>query len=129
MNHPASISLISVCLPICYLRAPFLSPVNHQVTPAKRDKLDHVIEEAIDHWESRAGVALALGQLSPQATPDQVQQLIKFFVPDSLGDRNTEVAALMLEAATALIDCHGEVCCLQTWSREHVPISVTFIDN
>ncbi|KAF2363096.1 HEAT repeat [Trinorchestia longiramus] len=79
-----------------------------KMTPAKRDQYDRVVEEAIDHWEGRAGVGLAFGQLAPVVEEKQVVQLINFFVPEALGDRNREVASIMLEAATALINCHGK---------------------
>ncbi|XP_047737876.1 eIF-2-alpha kinase activator GCN1 isoform X2 [Hyalella azteca] len=79
-----------------------------KMTPAKRDQYDRIVEEAIDHWEGRAGVGLALGQLAPVVEEKQVVQLINFFVPEALGDRNREVAGIMLEAATALINSHGK---------------------
>lgn len=102
------------------------------MTPAKKDKLDHIIEEAIDHWEGRAGVALALAQLAPLANQDQVQHLVKFFVPEALGDRNPEVANLMLEAATALIDYHGEVCTDSGFESEYmmlILLAVMFVSR
>ena len=83
-----------------------------QMTPAKRDQYDRIVEDAIDHWEGRSGVALALAQLAPHVEEGQVVQLVNFFVPEALGDRNAEVASNMLEAATALINFHGKVKCL-----------------
>lgn len=79
-----------------------------KMTPAKRDQYDRIVEDAIDHWEGRSGVGLALGQLAPIVEEKQVVQLINFFVPEALGDRNKEVSENMLDAATALINCHGK---------------------
>ena len=90
----------------------FKSNFDVQMTPAKRDQYDRIVEDAIDHWEGRSGVALALAQLAPHVEEGQVVQLVNFFVPEALGDRNAEVASNMLEAATALINFHGKVKCL-----------------
>ena len=80
-----------------------------QMTPAKKDQYDHIIEEAIDHWEGRSGVGLALIQLAPLLDEKSVVSLAAFFVPDALGDRNDDVRKDMLNAAMAVVDSHGKV--------------------
>lgn len=77
--------------------------------PAIRDKYDRVIVEAVDLWEGRAGVAVALKQLAPLLNADTVVTLANFFVPDALGDRQVEVRNKMLEAAMAVVNSHGKV--------------------
>ena len=47
---------------------------NVAMTPEKRDHLDHLISPSIDHWEARAGVALALGALAPLLDDKQVHR-------------------------------------------------------
>ncbi|KAG7170707.1 eIF-2-alpha kinase activator GCN1-like 1 [Homarus americanus] len=79
-----------------------------EMTPAVKDQYDRVVMEAIDLWEGRAGVALALKQLAPLLQADTVVTLANFFVPDALGDRNTEVRNKMLEAAMAVVNSHGK---------------------
>lgn len=79
-----------------------------EMTPARRDQYDRIIEEAVDHWEARAGVALALTQLAPLLNTEAVVTLANFFVPDALGDRHPEVRNKMLEAAMAVINKHGK---------------------
>lgn len=82
------------------------------MTPAKKDQYDHIIEEAIDHWEGRAGVGLAFYQMAPLLKEKSVVALAKFFVPEALGDRNENVRKAMLDAAMALVNHHGKVCIL-----------------
>lgn len=80
-----------------------------QMTPAVRDQYDRIVSAAVDLWEGRAGVAMALHQLAPLFTSDIVVVLANFFVPDALGDRNAEVRNRMLEAAMAVVNSHGKV--------------------
>lgn len=80
-----------------------------QMTPAVRDKYDRVVIEAVDLWEGRAGVAMALQELAPLLTSETVVTLANFFVPDALGDRNAEVRNKMLEAAMSVVNSHGKV--------------------
>lgn len=79
-----------------------------EMTPAVRDKYDRVVVEAVDLWEGRAGVAMALQQLAPLLTTETVVTLANFFVPDALGDRNAEVRNKMLEAAMSVVNSHGK---------------------
>ena len=80
------------------------------MTPAKRDQYDRILEDAIDHWEGRSGVALSLSQIAPLLDTNTVVTLAKFFVPDALGDRNAAVRKDMLDAAMAVVNSHGKVC-------------------
>lgn len=73
------------------------------------DSLGRVIEQPIDTWEPRSGIALALAQLAPLLTPLSVSELISFFVSTGLGDKNAEVRKNMLAAALAAVDLHGKV--------------------
>ncbi|KAB7504018.1 eIF-2-alpha kinase activator GCN1 [Armadillidium nasatum] len=79
-----------------------------EMTPAKKDQYDHIIEEAIDHWEGRAGVGLALYHIAPLLQEKSVVALAKFFVPESLGDRDENVRRTMLNAAMAVVNHHGK---------------------
>lgn len=81
------------------------------MTPAVRDQYDRIVKEAIDLWEGRAGVAMALTQLAPLFSRETVVTLANFFVPGALGDRNSEVRNKMLAAAMAVVNCHGKVSC------------------
>ena len=75
--------------------------------PAKVDSLGRVVEESIDLWEPRCGVALALKELAPLLVPETVSSLVEFYVSTGLGDRNAQVRTNMLAAALAAVDLHG----------------------
>lgn len=76
--------------------------------PAKVDSFGRVEEEAIDVWEPRRGVALALKEVAPLMTHNQVSSLTQFYVSNGLGDRNEDVRKNMLSAALACVDLHGK---------------------
>nr|CAD7392316.1 unnamed protein product [Timema cristinae] len=78
------------------------------VVPPKLDSFGRVIEQPIDMWEPRSGVALALTQIAPLLNSQSVVRLITFFVPTGLGDRNQQVRKNMLAAALAAVDIHGK---------------------
>ncbi|KAK3887663.1 hypothetical protein Pcinc_008247 [Petrolisthes cinctipes] len=78
------------------------------MTPAVRDQYDRIVSKAVDLWEGRAGVAMALQQLAPLFTEKNVVTLSNFFVPEALGDRKLEVRTKMLEAAMAVVNSHGK---------------------
>ncbi|KAK7871251.1 hypothetical protein R5R35_007540 [Gryllus longicercus] len=78
------------------------------MVPPKLDSLGRVVEQPVDTWEPRAGVALALVQLAPLLDAATVSQLITFFVGTGLGDRSPEVRKHMLAAALAAVDLHGK---------------------
>lgn len=87
----------------------FFNCFSQQMVPAKVDNLGRVMEQPIDTWEPRSGVALALTQLAPLLSPPLVTELASFFVSTGLGDKSTEVRKNMLAAALATVDLHGKV--------------------
>jgi hypothetical protein len=76
--------------------------------PPKLNDFGRIIEESIDTWHPRRGVALALAQLASLLSPDHVHTLIQFFVSTGLGDRNQNVRNEMFSAAVAVVDLHGK---------------------
>lgn len=76
--------------------------------PPKLNDFGRIVEQPIDTWEPRRGVALALAQLAPLLTPATIQRLVQFFVSTGLGDRNPSVRNEMLTAAVASVDLHGK---------------------
>ncbi|KMQ96025.1 translational activator gcn1 [Lasius niger] len=75
--------------------------------PPKLNDFGRVVEQPIDTWGPRRGVALSLAQIAPLLTADTVHRLIQFFVLTGLGDRNQFVRTEMLTAAVAAVDLHG----------------------
>ncbi|XP_071447058.1 stalled ribosome sensor GCN1 [Hetaerina americana] len=78
------------------------------MVPPKLDAFGRVIEQPVDTWEPRSGVALSLACLAPLLTPKSVSHLVTFFVGTGLGDRSPEVRKNMLAAALATVDHHGK---------------------
>ncbi|XP_066998088.2 stalled ribosome sensor GCN1 [Anabrus simplex] len=78
------------------------------IVPPKLDDFGRVIEQPVDTWEPRSGVAVALTQIAPHLSQKSVSRLVTFFVSVGLGDRNPEVRKNMLAAALATIDIHGK---------------------
>ncbi|XP_012272971.1 eIF-2-alpha kinase activator GCN1 [Orussus abietinus] len=76
--------------------------------PPKLNDFGRVVEQPIDTWGPRRGVALALAQLAPLLTSDTIFKLVQFFVSTGLGDRNPAVRTEMLTAAVAAVDLHGK---------------------
>ncbi|XP_012138451.2 lethal (3) 80Fj isoform X2 [Megachile rotundata] len=76
--------------------------------PPKLNNFGRVVEQPIDTWGPRRGVALALAQIAPLLTADTVLKLVQFFVSTGLGDRNQAVRTEMLTAAVAVVDLHGK---------------------
>ncbi|XP_076236761.1 lethal (3) 80Fj [Calliopsis andreniformis] len=76
--------------------------------PPKLNDFGRVVEQPIDTWGPRRGVALALAQLAPLLTAETVLKLVQFFVSTGLGDRNQAVRKEMLTAALAAVDLHGK---------------------
>ena len=66
------------------------------------------MEPAIDHWEPRTGIAIAIAKIAPYYNDFMVTQAVSFFVPKGLGDRVEAVRKEMLNAAIATIDLHGK---------------------
>lgn len=77
--------------------------------PPVLDEFGREIEPAIDTWQPRRGVALAINEIAPLITPEQIGDIIEFFVNSSLRDRNETVRIEMLNAALKLVDLHGKV--------------------
>lgn len=77
--------------------------------PPRLDTFGRVVDQPVDTWEPRSGVALALAQIAPLLSPKSVSHLISFFVSMGLGDRSSEVRKNMLAAALAAVDLHGKV--------------------
>ncbi|KAH9524200.1 translational activator of GCN4 [Bulinus truncatus] len=77
--------------------------------PPKVDEFGRQVEEQPpDMWPSRSGIALALKQISPLLTEQQIPSLFSFFVPKALNDRAPEVRSGMRDAALAAIQSHGK---------------------
>ncbi len=77
-------------------------------TPPIVDGLGRIVVPAIDHWEPRSGIGLALARIAPYYTEDMVIQTASFFIPQGLGDRSELVRKDMLSAAVITIDLHGK---------------------
>jgi len=93
------------------------------VTPPLVDSLGRIVVPAVDHWEPRSGIAIALAKISPYYNDFMVTQAVSFFVPQGLGDRSEPVRRDMLAAAIATIDLHGK----QTVS-DLLPVFEDFLD-
>ncbi|XP_014262100.1 eIF-2-alpha kinase activator GCN1 [Cimex lectularius] len=76
--------------------------------PARLDSLGRVVDQPIDTWEPRSGVALGLAKLAPLLSTDNISELAKFYVGKGLGDRHATVRNNMLAAALAAVDLHGK---------------------
>nr|XP_018901965.1 PREDICTED: eIF-2-alpha kinase activator GCN1 [Bemisia tabaci] len=76
--------------------------------PPKMDMFGHVIEEPVDVWEPRVGIALALTQLAPLLSQENILKLIAFYVSTGLADRQSVVREHMLQAALAAVEHHGK---------------------
>lgn len=78
------------------------------MVPPKLDEFGRVVEQPIDTWGPRKGVAMALKQLAPLLNPDCIGTLVTFFVKTALGDRKDSVRQEMLNAALSVVDVHGK---------------------
>ena len=67
-------------------------------TPPVLDGLGRVIQESIDHWEPRQGLALALQNLAGSLTndPELIEKATNFLVKEGLIDRKEAVRKTML---------------------------------
>lgn len=92
--------------------------------PPVSDSFGRELQPAIDVWEPRAGVGLALYRIVPLVDEAAVVRLVSFFVPKGLGDRHETVQKNMLTGAVALIDTHGK----ETISKL-LPIFEKFMDS
>ena len=55
------------------------------------------------------GVARALEHLSGHLTSAVALHVLRFMIPQGLGDRHSDVRAAMLGAGLAILDTHGQV--------------------
>jgi len=78
------------------------------MTPPLVDSLGRIVDPAIDHWEPRVGIAIALQKICKFYNDFMVSQAISFFVPTGLSDRNEIVCKEMLNAAMETINLHGK---------------------
>ncbi|KAJ0180220.1 hypothetical protein K1T71_003624 [Dendrolimus kikuchii] len=92
--------------------------------PARLDQFGHVVEEAIDEWGARRGVALALCALAPKLQSAAVPLAMRFFVERGLADRSDKVRPEMLNAAMAIVELHGK----ETLSSQ-LPVFENFLDK
>merc|ERR1719357_1225606 len=95
-----------------------------EMIPPVMDSLGRIVEQAVDHWEPRSGIALALAKIQKFYDEFMVTQAVSFFVPAGLGDRSEVVRKHMLSAAVATIDKHG-----QDTVSELLPVFEEFLDN
>lgn len=73
-----------------------------------RDSFGRVLaERPPDVWEPRSGVGQALAQLAPLVPSAVVTELMEFYVQQALADPCPAVHKALLDAATALVDFHG----------------------
>ncbi|KAK9878672.1 hypothetical protein WA026_023121 [Henosepilachna vigintioctopunctata] len=79
-----------------------------ELIPPILDEFGREIEKAVDTWQPRRGVALALNEIAPLITPEQIGYIVEFFVSSSLSDRNETVRREMLNAALRIVDVHGK---------------------
>lgn len=80
-----------------------------KIPPPVKDSLGRVITEApVDNYTVRCGIAMALAEMSPLMSGEQIPQLFEFLVPGALGDRHPEVRKAMLDAGLAALTAHGK---------------------
>lgn len=92
--------------------------------PARLDQFDREIEPAIDQWGPRRGVAIAICQIAPYFSLDDVDKVMQFMVAKGLGDREEIVHKEMLAAALAIVDLHGKATIAKL-----LPVFETFLDK
>lgn len=92
--------------------------------PARLDQFDREIEPAIDQWGPRRGVAIAICQIAPYLSLDDVDKVMQFMVAKGLGDREEIVHKEMLAAALAIVDLHGKATIAKL-----LPVFETFLDK
>lgn len=92
--------------------------------PARLDQFDREIEPAIDQWGPRRGVAIAICQIAPYCSLEDVDKVMQFMVAKGLGDREEIVHKEMLAAALAIVDLHGKATIAKL-----LPVFETFLDK
>ncbi|VDN06761.1 unnamed protein product, partial [Thelazia callipaeda] len=79
------------------------------VQPPVYDEIGRLIQDAVDRWKSRSGIAKALNVLASSISREFVTCFIKIIVPDGISDINQECRKLMLAAAIEVIKIYGQV--------------------
>ncbi|ODN04906.1 Translational activator GCN1 [Orchesella cincta] len=74
------------------------------------DSFGRILEEAVDNWQARCGIGLALKELAPLMSTEQAEENMKWIVTQTLGDRSNAVHVIMLEAAMEIVQIHGSSC-------------------
>lgn len=113
IQQAAAVALAHSLASVPHLTSSVLDSLLHlyneklDLIPPKLNDFGRVIEQPIDMWGPRRGVALALAQIAPCLTAETIHRLVQFFVLTGLGDRNQAVRTEMLTAAVAAVDLHG----------------------
>lgn len=66
-----------------------------------------MLKDAVEEWERRSGIGLALGQLAQLVESKEAVQLIHIVVPKGLNDRKAVCRESMCSAAVETIKRHG----------------------
>ncbi|XP_037948421.1 eIF-2-alpha kinase activator GCN1 [Teleopsis dalmanni] len=87
-----------------------LSIYNEKLTmiPPVLDQFDREVEPAVDQWKPRRGVAIAIAQIAPYFSVEDVNHVMQFMVSQGLGDREEIVHKEMLAASLTIVDLHGK---------------------
>ena len=89
------------------------------------DGLGRVVQDSIDHWEPREGLALALQNLAPHFNDSfLVEKVTNFLVKEGLIDGKEAVRKKMLSAAVTIVDLHGKAT-----AEDLLPVFEEFLDN
>jgi hypothetical protein len=95
-----------------------------ELSPPVVDSLGRVLVPAVDHWEPRSGIAVALTKISAFFDAGMVKKVATFFVQEGLADRHENVRKNMLDAAVLTVDLHGKQS-----AGELLPIFEDFLNN
>ncbi|KAI0316101.1 ARM repeat-containing protein [Amylostereum chailletii] len=75
------------------------------------DQYGMVVEQSLDRtdpWQTRVAISQAFEQLAPAFSDADTVPFFSFLIKnEALGDRSSDVRRGMLNAGTAVIDCHG----------------------
>jgi hypothetical protein len=88
------------------------------------DHLGRVVQEPVDHWEPRSGIAVALKKLAAHYDGEMVDTVASCLVPIALDDRHEVVRGHMRDAAVTIVNLHGKE------TAEHLlPVFEKFMDE
>jgi HEAT repeat protein len=98
----------------------------NEIIEPKRDQYGRVIEQAVDDWQSRTGIAIAIQNLAESlpTQDDSVFVVFKFLVTKALMDRNPTVRSKMLNASLACLNHHG-----RSHINDLLPLFEQFLQN